>query len=161
VAGEAWQVALQPLGQRGRPDYDATVGFWIVKAPQSHPLWWWYSLSIIHLRPVNGVREAYVSTPDSTHELLLLALSPECPVPDLYAIERNDYSSLRHLVPANLAEQFQVANDAEAHRLGELAVSAIVNGLISPDTDYRSHWKHAIAETARHFREGVHTVKLQ
>lgn len=159
--GEAWEVALQPVGRRGKSDFDGTLAYWIIRAPQSHPLWWWYSMTIIHLRPIAGVKPAHIEIPGATHELALIALNPEQPVPNLEEMEAGNFSSLKHLSPPNLIQQFQVPNDAYAWYLGETAVKAIVDGIISPDTDFRSQWEQAIPETAKHLREGVHGVKIQ
>ena len=152
---------MQPLGKRARPDWDATLSLWIISAPQSHPLWWWYTLSVIHLRPIDGVKPATITLPGASHEFILVALNPEEPVPDLDAMERGDFRSICSLTPPNLVEQFEVRNDAEALRFGEMAVEAIVHGIVSPDTDHRAVWRRMIPETARHLREGVHPVKLQ
>lgn len=159
--GQAWSIMLQPIGQRGKPDFDAMISHTIISAPQSHPLWWIYALSIIHLRHIDGVKPAHVKFPGATHELMLLALNPEKPVPDIDAMEHGDFDSFHLLQPANLVEQFQVPSDAYAWYLGETAIKAIVDGIISPDTDYRSQWKHAIAETAKHLREGGHPEAVQ
>lgn len=159
--GRAWSVAMQPLGERGRPDWDATLALWVISAPGSHPLWWWYTMTVVHLRAIAGVKPAHIEVPGSTHELVLVALNPEEPVPNIEALERGDFRSLHSLTPPNLVEQFQVSNDTEGLRLGELAVEAIVHGIISPDTDYRSVWRRLIPETARHLRDGIHKVHVQ
>lgn len=153
--GRGWHIPISPVGQRGRPDADGTVIGWLLHAPGAHPFWNYYAIAVIHLRPIDGVRPPTIRVEGATHELMIIALNPEKPLPDLDAVGRGE-ASFEFLTPIDVVEQFSVRDDAEAARLGELAIRVCVDGLASPDQDWRSWWKRAIAETAEHFRAGRH-----
>lgn len=159
VAGRAWTVPLVPPDERPVPDWRGTVAAWIVDAPAAHPLWNFYCVCVIHLRVIDGVRPAIVRLEGATHELMILALDPGHPVPALEAFGRCE-SPLRWLSPIDVMEQFIVADDAQAEHLGELATRAIVDGLLSPDQDFRRAWARAIAHTASHLAEGGHAMRV-
>lgn len=155
ASGRAWQLPIAPIGQRGRPDADGTVIAWLLHAPAAHILWCYYAVAIIHLRPIPGVPAPIIRGDGATHELMIVSLNPEVPLPDLEAVGRGD-DSFAFLAPPDVVEQFTVRDDAEAARLGELAIKVCVDGIASPDQDWRSWWKRAIADTAAHFRAGQH-----
>jgi hypothetical protein len=154
----AWRVALPPVGQRGRPDADGTVDYWLVRAPHAHPLWAWYIVGVVHLRPIDGVRPAEVRRPGATHELMIAALDPEKPLPDPDQMGRGEGPSPAILRPIDVVHQFGVRDDADALQVCEAAIQAIVHGSISPDQDWRSRWREAIDETVTHIIEGKHAV---
>lgn len=147
--GRAWRVEMRPPGQRGKSDWDGTVGLFIVNAPGMHPCWEYWVVSLIHLRPIAGVKPAHIDLPGATHEFMIVALDPEQPLPGLVVDEQWQPKWLR---PIDVIEQFTAANDAVADRILELAVQAIVAGVASPDQGYRAWWKAAIAETSRALR---------
>jgi hypothetical protein len=156
VAARAWRVTFPAVGARPVPDHDGTVGAFLVHAPSAHPLWDHYGVSMIHLRPIPGVRPAVITVPGATHEFMIVSLDPNEPLPSLDATAPD--WKMRWLSPIDVVEQFAAADDVVADQVLELAVQAICNGHISPDQDYRSLWKHAIAETAAHFRDGTHST---
>lgn len=151
----AWRVPLQPHAYTN-PDHHATVCSWMIHAPQAHPLWTYYTLAIVHLRQLDGQsKPPTITVPGATHEFLIASLDPNVPLPDLDALGRGE-ATLSFLRPIDVIQQFTVRDDAEAHRLGDLAVRAIADGVISPDQDFRSAWRAAINDTAAHLRAGVH-----
>lgn len=154
--GTAWRVRLQPVGQRERPDHDGTVGAFIVRAPNAHPLWDHYAINVMHLRPIEGVKPAHITSPGATHELMILALNPEEPLPP--SLDAGPSWKLSFLRPIDVVTQFKAADDVVADEILELAIAAIVNGQISPDQDYRSRWTEAIVTTAEHFAAGKHST---
>lgn len=153
--GTAWRLRLAPLGDRARPDWDATVDAFILRVPEAHPFWDHWLVSLIHLRPIAGVKPATIRLTGATHELLIMALDPECALPGL-DVDASFHP--RWLSPIDVVEQFQATDDAVAAQIFELAVRVIVDGQASPDQDWRAWWKEAVATTARHYADGTHRV---
>lgn len=147
-AGRAWRI--QHDVEPDVPDHQAGVGSWLVYAPYGHPLWYWYCVGGVHLRPIEGVKPATIQFPGATHEILFCALSPERPLPSL-----DDWKEAAFLQPLDLTHQFIVPDDIAAAELTELVVRHIVAGN-SPDQDYRSYWRDVIDKTAEHQRLGKH-----
>ncbi len=142
--GRAWRARLPDPGQRSKTDTDGTVAAWLVHAPAAHPFWSWYLVSVIHLRPIAGVKPAVITKPGATHELMILALNPEHALPPL-----DLQSGVRYLTPIDVVEQFEAANDAVANQILELSVRAIVTGYLSPDQDWRRDWRESIRDDGR------------
>jgi hypothetical protein len=104
----------------------------LLERADAHPVWHTYLVSLVHLRPVEGVPPAVLTTADSTHEILIQALDPDSrPDPD-------DPSTFRPLMPPNLAHQLRGRTDEVANDLFAAFVQALSTGELSPDTDYRS-----------------------
>jgi len=156
VAGHAWQLRLRPPGQREVRDHDATVGGYIVHAPGAHVLWSYWIVSVIHLRPIAGVRPPVISRSGATHEFLIMALDPREPLPTL---DVTDGWRVAWLSPVDIVEQFAAADDAIAAEILDLGVRAIVDGRLSPDQDFRSAWRRTLHETATHYASGRHKVQ--
>lgn len=153
---KAWRVRMAPLGSRGRPDFDATVDLFIVHVPGAHAFWDHWSITVIHLRPVAGVKAPVIRREGATHELIIVTLNPEQPLPGLDATDptwKPDF-----LTPIDVMEQFIAANDAIAAEILELAVKTIVDGFASPDQDWRQWWTAAIQQTAQHYRDGQYGI---
>ena len=154
--GKAWRIALAPIGQRSKPDFDATLDLFLVQRSGAHVCWDHWLVSIVHLRPMAGVRPARINLEGATHELMIVALDPEQPLPGLDSTAPGWRSAW--LTPIDVMEQFACPDDAMAHHFLELSIQAIVNGFLSPDQDDRARWKASIAETSRHFTNGTHTM---
>jgi hypothetical protein len=75
--------------------------------------------------------------------------------PDV-APDPDDVKTFRYLRPIDWAIQFKVGSDRDAVRLGNRVVTATMQGVASPDTDYRTFWAQAIRETAEHYVAGRH-----
>jgi hypothetical protein len=115
---------------------DAQISMWIVEAPAAHPFWHSYMVSLVHLRPMPDGRETILYHPDASHELVIFALDPEQPrQPSIDGA----FPNLLH--PANFAAQLIMASDEEAASRIEGAVSLILSGELSPDTDHLSKWR--------------------
>jgi hypothetical protein len=126
---------------------------WLVNAPGAHPLWQWWVVALIHLRPIEGVRPAHKRYPEAEHEFIIFSIDPEsCPEPD----PEKAAEGYPHLVPIDVVEQFHGVGDHDAKRICESAVRAIVGGVLSPDQDYRGAWKKCIEGTVAHYRAGKH-----
>ena len=142
----AWKLPL--------PESHPTIAGYLVHAPYAHPFWGWYTMAVIHLRPVEGLPPAAVSLPGATHELAILAIDPRvCPEPTPEMATEGQYP---FLMPPDVMEQFMVLDDQQAVSLLENCVQAVVQGRISPDSDFRSRWAKVIANTSEHYRLGGH-----
>lgn len=153
--GRAWRIPMAPPDQRGRPEFAATVDGWLLYRPGAHPLWECWMVAVIHLRLIDGALPAHIKKAGATHELMIAALNPDRELPDLEAVGRGE-ASFAFLTPIDVAEQFAVLDDAQAAQLCEMAIRVCVDGLASPDQDWRGWWRDAVAETAEHLRSGLH-----
>jgi hypothetical protein len=137
AAGRAWRIDLAALSTAlAIPiENSSLVASWIIEAPWAHPLWHSYNLTLVHLRPMEGVGEPIVYRQGATHELLLFALDPEAPREPMLRSARP-----RWLYPANFAAQLVEASDAAASARVEATVDLVVAGELNPDTDFRRQW---------------------
>ena len=74
-------------------------------------------LSVVHLRPVEGMGPAHLQFPKATHEILLAALDP-------------DQEGLSMLRPLNFCDQMQVDCDEAAVEVASRLVTMVVAGLL-------------------------------
>lgn len=151
VQWKAWRWRLQPTGKRERPDHDATLAMWLLDCPGAHAVWSRWVVSLIHLRPIAGVRPAMKRFPEAMFEMSSAALHPNEP------FELDSAGPLPFLHPFDWVVQFHGVTDEQAIRVGELVVESCMSGRISPDSDFASHWETAIPATADHFARGVHS----
>jgi|SRR2546429_6517914 len=125
-------------------DWLATIGTWFIDAPNQSPAWRHYVLSAVHLRPIDGVKQAVVKEPGATHEFLLLALDPaKHPDPQ-------DPDTWSFLQPFNLVQQLTLHDDAVAARLLDLCATEVahgrlwaepaLSGQVEPWRSYLKHW---------------------
>lgn len=133
--GQAWRYDMDAFRKKvntGRPD--SGIASWLVRAPWANIMWHSYALHLIHLRPVPGLAPPKIYLPDATHEMMLFALDPK------WELSTLEYPP--HLFPINFAAQFIEPTDAQAQERCEKCIIEIVNGQLSPDTDYIQHWRH-------------------
>ena len=131
---KAWVANDEGVARNGGHDVNkfASLRTWIIKAPYAHPLWSYYVLAVVHLRPIDGMPDPIIRLKGATHEMFLFALDPEKPV----ALDKKP--SLLH--PANFIAQFIAAHDMDAVRMIDETASDVVTGRLNPDTDYMQHW---------------------
>jgi hypothetical protein len=141
---EAWLIKLKSE-DRG------TLAGWVVRGP-FHPFWQWWMVTVVHLRDIPGQSPAHKSYPEAEFEFIILSANPEHSPPD----PDNPAGGYKFLVPPDVVEQFHGVSDHDAKRILESSVRAICDGIMSPDSDYRSIWKETLAGTVQHFREGGH-----
>lgn len=125
--GSAWHVEL-PESVRAR----GSVAWWVAEVPGAHPMWRWYFVSAIHLRPIAGDPDAHLEWPTATHELQVWAsdtIDVDAPAAEMVRGKL--------LAPQNLVVQLELASDEHAAQLTEDLVEAFVRGAVSPDTDWR------------------------
>jgi hypothetical protein len=148
-AGRAWLIP----NRSKVPDHSASLAQWLVNCPGAHPAWQWWTVGVVHLRPIEGVKPTAKQYPEAEYEFLIYAVSPEDnPEPDPDHPEQG-YTPL---FPLDVVEQFHGISDRDAVRLCGMCIRAIVDGLLSPDQDYRAAWKKTIEDTVAHYRAGKH-----
>lgn len=138
-----------------RPDQEAGIATWVINGP-FHPLWRWWALGVVHLRPLAGVRPVVLRREGASHEVLIFSVDPEkCPEPDIDKLEREG-GELPNLMPLDLVHQVVGLDDEQAAELAGLMVKAIVAGEMSPDQDFAEMWRRTLDTTAEHLRSGGH-----
>ena len=137
--GRAWRIDVRMLLiANGRdPEGDAGIDLWLVEAPRAHPVWHSYMMLMMHLRPLPDVADPIIYLPGATHEFELWALSPDAKRQDI--IDTGGGWMRWRLEPMNFAAQI-IATDEEAKDRLLGSVLEILQGTISPDTDYRQWW---------------------
>lgn len=131
-SGKAWVVSV------AAPQDLTTLSAYVVSVYGAHPLWNWWLVSAIHLRDVPGMPAAEKEYPEATHEFLILTINPKSCPPD------PDNSNYEYLVPVDVQIQFDGIDDDQVRELCQQAVTAIVDGRMNPDQDYRSVWNSSI-----------------
>lgn len=133
--GNAWRCDLDLIRRANKikEEHDATVCTWIVDAPWAHPFWRAYMIAVIHLRATAGLPAPKINLEGATHEVLLYALDPGR-TPDI----ENPFRT--RLEPANFIGQWIAVSDIEAETKIEQCVREILDGVLSPDTDFRRQW---------------------
>lgn len=103
----------------------------LLHRPDAHPVWHTYQVSLVHLRPLPGAPAAALTSSDASHEILILALDPQSqPDPAVP-------STIRPLMPPNLAHQLRGRTDDHALTMFAAFVQALSVGELNPDTDHR------------------------
>ena len=134
ASGRAWRVDVAAVarGRRESPPPELTVAAWIVHAPYAHPMWHSYAIAAVSLELVPGWPPAKINAPGATHEVMVYALNPE---------HRRAINAPSHyLTPANFHGQWRAADHAAAARYVEETVQLVIDGKLSPDTDFRRDW---------------------
>lgn len=172
-ACRAWRVKNTPEAQAGHVREwgyeDSTIDNWLVNGP-FHPLWSWWMVAVVHLRPIPGAPPPNLQYPEAEYEFMILSMDPggehregeakERPTePDVDGFEATG-DGVRYLPgflqPPDAVVQFHGVDDDEAREVCQLAVNAIVSGQASPDSDWRSWWEKAIPNTVKHIRGEPH-----
>lgn len=156
--GRAWKFPM-PADDSDWRVKAAVDANYLVFAPAAHPYWAWHVILCIALRDVPGQDAPPVKRfEEATHELLVLALSPDNAPPDprSWPMSGREGRKLNWMMPPDAAVQFQVAHDGHAREIAEVAAKACTSGLLVPDTDHANHWQRSIEATAAHYRDGVH-----
>ena len=154
AAGKAWLADLQPIRDRTGVE-DATLCAWVIEAPWAHPVWHSYCLILVHLRPMPDGRETLFYLKGATHEISLWAMDPER---DRNALLSGDEFQGQLLRPANFASQFIADDDAAALAKVSAVVMRVVEGRLSPDTDYVRHWANLFG--ANMLRRGAGETRI-
>jgi hypothetical protein len=78
---------------------------------------------------------------------MFAALNPESKLPNL------DEVNFDWLTPIDVIEQVELLDDARAYDVLELAVRMMVNGVASPDQDWRPWWHEMFRDTAQRLNQ--------
>lgn len=162
-AAEAWKIAADRSDPRWRPDYDATLAAYLLKARWAHPFWSWWMIAGVHLRPIPGVRPAHRHYPEAEFELTILAIDPtnrgKNPAHDYEPDPDQALAGVPWLEPPDLVYQCHGVTDSDFSRIVLDCVMVIVNGHASPDQDFRNWWRSALNRTVEHYRAGAHRLQ--
>lgn len=138
--GRAWPIDLD-CGRRTLgldPANDASLGAWIVEAPEAHPVWHSYIISLAHLRPLSEGDPPFLYLADATHEVLIWAMSPEANRREIILNGLHWIEGALH--PPNFGGQFIEVEDHLAITRVTNAIQEICDGKLNPDTDYLRQW---------------------
>jgi hypothetical protein len=151
-----------PLGDG--PEWAETVCQWLLTAPQGHPLWSQYLMPVVRLRDEPGFPPPKRQFPGATHELLVVALSPEqgpyTPENMRRFCEGPQKGRLPYLTPINIAHQIE-GTDEEARHLAACAAWGVTAGVLWPETAdapsrIRGEWKSSLVKTLAHIQGEAH-----
>lgn len=150
-AGKAWRqdvaAALANMKRSDTPAADLTVSSWILHVPKAHPMWEYYWLGCVHLRPHPDGPPPMIFLPHATHEVMVYALNP--------GIDPALDDGPRLLLPANFHGQFIEPSDADAAARVQATVQEIVDGRLSPDTDFQREWVRRYSDSNLMLQESV------
>lgn len=149
----AWEWTLPPEADDSPEEAaarESTVATWFVNGP-FHPHWAWWVVLCIDLINRPGLPPPHLQYPGAEFEVLILSISPDWK-PDVDAKP----GQVPYLTPPDLTYQFDGIPREKAEEIVGLMVEAIVQGAISPDSDYRERWRQHLDETVKHYREGRH-----
>lgn len=156
--GKAWKCEYtQPetLTDQERAAFETSCGEYLIHAPQAHPFWTWYYMAGISLRDdIPGSPPASRQFEGATHELVVLSLDPDHAAP-LPNGEFGQHGQLHPLSPPDHVVQTMHVNDEQFGEILDRFAQAVVNGVLSPDSDYRESWRQTMMNTTDHFR-GLH-----
>lgn len=146
------------IPQENWPEKVAQLSAWIVTAPCWHIFWSQYLIAVVSLATFPGLDPPVLHFPGATHELMVISLNPDSGPYDAKTVTPE--SPVKFLLPYNVCEQF-VTTDERAIELCALLTSAVVDGLLCPETiedpDYvRAVWEQSISFTLDHFRDPSH-----
>lgn len=145
---QAWKMEM---GEDHRKEQEATIAGYVIRGPY-HPFWKWWMISVVHLRPLDGVPPAKKHYPEAEYEFMIMSIDPEKPEPDP---DKPFPQDVGYLTPADCVVQFDGVTDEQAAEVCEAAAKTIANGM-SCDSDFRSWWEGSIRSTVQHYKEGKH-----
>jgi hypothetical protein len=112
---------------------------WVIEAPWAHPLWHSYLYTLVHLREIEGdgpEMKPIIHLAGATHKILLYALNPHASRNEIVTAGKAEQMLLE---PCNFAAQFVGTDSAALERFHE-DIGLILDGRLSPDTDFRPQW---------------------
>lgn len=116
----------------------------IVCAPASHPFWPWKICTVVTLADVEGFPPAIRLHPSMTHELVMIPIAPGADLSTIPEVR----GSLPFLLPPDVQHQF-AGTDDDARALQAFAIRAVLDGMLTPDSDYRRYWAQELYERTR------------
>jgi hypothetical protein len=135
------------------PDQTASLRAWVLTCPGQSPAWSQFMLTVVHLRPIEGVRPATLHFPGAGHEFLLVALNPQHPV-------HGNGDLAGHLTPVNVCVQEAGLTDDQAVAICDGLAAMVVSGQLPAEPALsggaQEPYKRVIRASAQHLREGLH-----
>lgn len=144
--GQAWLIPPTKKEQQ------ASLGTWLVNVPEAHQFWSWWAVSVVHLREADGLPAPFRQYEGAEYEFSIMTVDSEEEAPSPIRAEEE---GLIFIGPPDVVEQFHGVCDSSAARIAEASVHAILSGDISPDSDYREHWKQKLDTTIKSLRLSV------
>lgn len=145
---EAWRIDIKKLDERLNGAPHATLGVFLVKGP-FHPFWDSWLVTMVHLRPAEGVPEAHKDSPEETHEFHISSLNPLAQNDEKIVYDPDNLPlPFPVLDPIDVAVRFTATCDSQALDYLERSIKKIMSGAISPDSDFRADWKETILNWA-------------
>lgn len=143
--GSAWLVDLPAIRRKlaaGMPA-DAMLAHWVIEAPWSSEVVHSYSLVLIHLRfsPHHAPVVRYVD--GATHEVALLAISPQA---DREVMLTQPSPADAWLRPAVFGAQLVSASDEAAVRKAGQVVDLVCQGRLSPHPTHARAWAEILGD---------------
>jgi hypothetical protein len=146
----AWKVTEDnsTLGWSRPPLNRTPLARWLLHCPYLHPAWTHWLISLIHLKPVDGLPDAYKLDPTCEYELAVFAVDPAC-TPDA-----DDVTSIWLLSPACIEVQFGGVADRNAIAVAESCLLACIGGGLAPDEELRASWYASVQAELVRIRRG-------
>lgn len=144
--GRAWQCSHPDDAQS-----PASIAAWLVHPSRAHPDWSYWLIGAIALDPARGVDRHALQFAEATHELAIVALNPEHPLPDPVR-----WQDAAYVEPPEIKCQVELparTGDHAARNMVVMMVRAIIEQGMSPDGCNRNYWYSAINRTAHDIRE--------
>lgn len=140
-SGSLWRINMVATAAR-KPNWMATVGIWLLHAPDAHPSWEYYVIMLMHLRAVEGLPPPNKTVPLSEYAVTCVCLDPREPVPNIEELENADGGGLAVLLSMEFEAQFPAVpgGDAYAYEIIDDMAAAVVAGTLVPDLDYKLQW---------------------
>lgn len=152
---KAWLLDLSSVPRNADT---SDIASWLLFAPQAHPLWSYHLMGAIHLRDNPGQsRPPHKDFPEASHEIMVVAVNPDTTfkTPEEF-VELMVRGENWMLMPPDVTAQFTGATDSQVELLLSLLARGVSDGLLVPDSDYRTAWKASIEATLEHIVKGGH-----
>lgn len=134
IVGTYGKATRIPLPQSTRAEQ--TLVMWLLDAPQAHPFWTQYLLSVVMLDDHPDFPPANKHFPEATHELFVFALNPDYGPHDEETLKPfMEKGSLPILQPINVVQQFKATGE-QMKKLVRCAVQDVVDGKLSPEAPF-------------------------
>jgi hypothetical protein len=150
-AVQAWRVQLVDPDDRDET-WGATIGLWLLHAPEVHPGWEYFAFLVTHLRALPNFPAPVKDHPAAEYEFVVLTLDPRYPLPLLTDLEKGGGESgqLYGMEPVDFISHVgDIGGDARAYDVAERLVHVLVSGALLPDADYRVQWARALVEVVK------------
>lgn len=149
-AGKAWRIPSKTPAQ---------VVNYIVHAPGQYPLWEWWLMTAVSLKPFPKLPAPVKRFPTAEYEVLFVTLEASDPTD---GIDPDDEGSLHFLMPIDVVQQYGGLDDQMMKDLVNLAVQSVIQGKMpAPDSDKPKMWLATLDNTVEHLLSGRHTTPAQ